>query len=75
MSDKPHMKRQISLSRKFLSTLITSDVDDDLLTTPNDDDKENYDDEIQVTCVIYNILSLFLVILITIMQTVHVLFV
>ena len=68
------MKRQISLSRKFLSTLITSDVDDDLLTTPNDDDKENYDDEIQVTCVIYNILSLFLVILITIMQTVHVLF-
>ena len=69
------MKRQISLSRKFLSTLITSDVDDDLLTTPNDDDKENYDDEIQVTCVIYNILSLFLVILITIMQTVHVLFV
>ena len=69
------MKRQISLSRKFLSTLITSDVDDDLLTTPNDDDKENYDDEIQVTCMIYNRLSLFLVILITIMQTVHVLFV
>ena len=70
-----HMKRQIFLSRKFLSTSFTSDVDDDLLTTPNDDDKENYDDEIQVTCVIYNILSLFLVILITIMQTVHVLFV
>ena len=72
---KPDVKRQISLSREFLFTLITSDVDDDLLTTPNDDDKENYDDEIQVTCVIYNILSLFLVILITIMQTVHVLFV
>ena len=46
---KPHMKRQISLSRKFLSTLITSDVDDDHLATPNDDDKKDNDDEIQVT--------------------------
>ena len=44
------MKRQISLSRKFLSTLTTSDVDDDLLANPNDNDKkEDDDDEIHVT--------------------------
>ena len=46
---KPHMKRQISLARKLLSTLITIDVDDDHLATPNDDDKKDNDDEIQVT--------------------------
>ena len=51
---KPDVKRQISLSRNFLSTLITSDVDDNLLATPNDNDKENYDDKIQVSCMIYN---------------------
>ena len=44
------MKRQISLSRKFLSTFITSDADDDLLATPNDDDKKGDDNnEIHVT--------------------------
>ena len=47
---KPHMKRQISLARKLLSTLITIDVDDNHLATPNDDDKKEDDnDEIQVT--------------------------
>ena len=43
------MKRQISLARKLLSTLTTIDVDDDHLATPNDDDKKDNDDEIQVT--------------------------
>ena len=46
---KPHMKRQIFLSRKFLSTLITSDVDDDLLATQNDDDKRHNDVETRNT--------------------------
>ena len=66
---KPHMKHQISLSRKFLSTLTTSNVDDDLLATSNDDDKKD-DDEINITRMISSKLSLFLVTLITIMQTV-----
>ena len=45
---KPHIKHQISLSRKFLSTLTTSDVDDDFLATPIDDDKKDYDKVIYV---------------------------
>ena len=65
------MKRQISLARKLLSTLITIDVDDDHLATPNDDDKKEDDnDEIHVTRMIKSRLSLFLVTLISIMQIV-----